>query len=102
MGTTKQTLTCKRAKVLKLLLLLAALVLIVNSQNCPSQSIRFDTSCYDNDKKTPYCWNTDDTNNQATCLECISDCDCKPGRYCSFQPGDNLGTCVKFEAQGKD
>eukprot|EP01092_Planopodium_desertum_P003067 TRINITY_DN1521_c0_g1_i2.p2 TRINITY_DN1521_c0_g1~~TRINITY_DN1521_c0_g1_i2.p2 ORF type:complete len:221 (+),score=46.24 TRINITY_DN1521_c0_g1_i2:675-1337(+) len=81
-------------------------VCVCLSQNtiCPSTDIGgFSQPCIVADEKLPYCnsHQISASTSENICVECISNCDCSPGKYCSTNPNE-FGVCIKFEAQGKE
>eukprot|EP01092_Planopodium_desertum_P016009 TRINITY_DN8788_c0_g1_i3.p1 TRINITY_DN8788_c0_g1~~TRINITY_DN8788_c0_g1_i3.p1 ORF type:complete len:109 (-),score=11.44 TRINITY_DN8788_c0_g1_i3:366-692(-) len=50
---------------------------------------------------TPWCTLQYNSTVNTACVECLSNCDCKPGQYCSSDPS-TYRTCIEFEAEGKE
>jgi len=89
-------------KLILLLFVSCFLGTLINGQICANvYQNMVSPNCTDPQK--PYCIqsNSDNTRPQYNCAECVSDCDCSSGQYCSGNTWLNLaGTCQSFGAEG--
>ncbi len=75
----------------------------LNAQSCDVKYVNgLAPECISKKSTVPYC-RLDVYTSGATpiCGECLTDCDCDLGQYCSSAP-ETLGTCVAFKAAGRD
>eukprot|EP00029_Vermamoeba_vermiformis_P012079 TRINITY_DN6890_c0_g1_i1.p1 TRINITY_DN6890_c0_g1~~TRINITY_DN6890_c0_g1_i1.p1 ORF type:complete len:218 (-),score=39.92 TRINITY_DN6890_c0_g1_i1:44-697(-) len=83
--------------------LVAALFSALNAQSCDVKYVNgLAPECISQKSTAPYCRLDVYTSGATTiCSECLTDCDCDVGQYCSVAP-ETLGTCRAFSAAGRD
>jgi len=87
--------------------LLLLLLYLVNLSICQVCTLEYKNAISPDctDLTRPYCIqsNIDVNNTQYNCVQCVNDCDCGIGLYCSSNRWENqAGTCINFGAEGND